>query len=48
MITGKQKWLLGLASLASLMVALVVSTPLSTIRRHDVSETRAVNLGPDR
>jgi len=28
--------------------ALVVSTALSTIRLHDLSETRAVNLGPDR
>jgi hypothetical protein len=37
--------------LASVMVALdvlVVSTALSTIRLHDVSETRTVNLGPDR
>ena len=50
-MTGKQKWLLGLTSLASLMVAfdaLVVSTALSTIRLHDLSETRAVNLRPDR
>jgi hypothetical protein len=50
-MTGKQKWVLGLTSLASLMVALdalVVSTALSTIRLHDLSETRAVNLGPDR
>jgi hypothetical protein len=50
-MTGKQKWVLGLASLASPMVALdalVVSTVLSTIRLHDLSETRAVNLGPDR
>jgi hypothetical protein len=37
-------------SLASLVAldALVVSTALSTIRLHDLSETRAVNLGPDR
>ena len=47
-MAGKQKWVLGLTSLAPVMVALVVSTPLSTIRLHDLSETRAVNLGPDR
>ena len=50
-MTGKQKWVLGPTSLASLMVALdalVVSTALRTIRLHDLSETRAVNLGPDR
>ena len=50
-MTGKQKWVLGLTSLASLMVArdaLVVSTVLSTIRLHHLSETRAVNAGPDR
>ena len=50
-MTGKQKWVLGLTSLASLVIALdalVVSTALSTIRLHDLSETRAVNLGPDR
>ena len=79
-MTGKQKWVLGLASLASLIVALdalVFSTALSTIRLHlhasigdaaadrgdaqrasrirsplasavDLSETRAVNPGPDR
>jgi hypothetical protein len=48
-MTGKQKWVLGLTSLASLMVALdalVVSTALGTIRPRDLSETRAVNLGP--
>ena len=41
-MTGKEKWVLGLTSLASLMAALdalVVSTALSTIRRHDLSET---------
>ena len=41
-MTGKQKWVLVLTSLASLMVALdalVVSTPPSTIRLHDLSET---------
>jgi hypothetical protein len=47
-MTGKQKWVLGLTSPASLMVALVGSTALSTIRRHDLRETRAVDLGPDR
>ena len=50
-MTGKQKWLLALTSLASLMVALdalVVSTALSTIPLHDLSLTRAVNLGPNR
>ena len=49
-MTGKHKWVLGLTSPASLVAldALVVSTALSTIRLHDLSETRAVNLGPDR
>ena len=79
-MTGKQKWVLGLTSLASLIVALdalVCSTALSTMRLHlhasigdtaadrgdarranrirsplasafDLSETRAVNPGPDR
>ena len=50
-MTVKQKWVLGLRSLASLMVALdplVISTALSAIRLHDLSETRAVDLGPDR
>jgi hypothetical protein len=49
--TGKQKRVLGLTSLASLMVArdaLVVSIVLRTIRPHDLSETRAVSLGPER
>jgi hypothetical protein len=50
-MTAKQRWVLGPTSLASQMVAieaLVFSTALSTIRMHDLSETRAVNLGPDR
>ena len=50
-MTAKQTWLLGSTSLASVMVArdaLVVSTALSTIRLHDLSETRAVKPGPDR
>jgi hypothetical protein len=50
-MTGKQKWVLGPTSLASVTVALdvlVVSTALSMIRLHDLSETCAVNLGPDR
>ena len=50
-MTGKQKWVFGCTSLASLTVALdalVVSTVLSRIRLHDLSETRAVNPGPDR
>ena len=50
-MTAKQKWVLGPTSLASQMVALdalAVSTPLSTIRLHDLSETRAVAPGPDR
>ena len=50
-MTAKQRWVLGPTSLASQLVALdalVVSTPLSTIRLHDLSETRAVDLGPDR
>ncbi len=50
-MTAKQRWVLGPTYLASVMVALdvlVVSTALSTIRLHDLSETRAVNLGPDR
>ena len=50
-MTAKQTWLLGSTSLASVMVALdalVVSTALSTIGLHDLSETRAVSLGPDR
>ena len=43
-MTAKQRWVLGPTSLASLMFALdalVVSTALSTIRLHDLSETRA-------
>jgi hypothetical protein len=43
-MTAKQRWVLGPTSLASQMVALdalVVSTALSTIRLHDLSETRA-------
>ena len=50
-MTGKRKLVLELTSPASLMVALdapVVPTVLSTIRLHDPSKTRAVNLGPDR
>ena len=50
-MTAKQRWVLGPTSLASLMFALdalVVSTALSTIRLHDLRETRAVNPGPDR
>jgi hypothetical protein len=49
-MTGKQKWVLGLTSLGALdaLDGLVVWTALSTIRLHDLSETRAVNLGPDR
>ncbi|HZO78632.1 MAG TPA: hypothetical protein VFB39_11360 [Solirubrobacteraceae bacterium] len=42
-MTAKQTWVLGSTSLASVMVALdalVVSTALSTIRLHDLSETR--------
>jgi hypothetical protein len=43
-MTAKQRWVLGPASLAPVMVALdvlVVSTALSTIRQHDLGETRA-------
>jgi len=50
-MTAKQRGVLGSTSLASVMVALdalVVSTTLSTIRLHDLSETPAVNPGPDR
>ena len=50
-MTGKQQSVLGPTSLASVMVALdalVISTALSTIRLHDLRETRAVNPGPDR
>ena len=50
-MTAKQRWVLGPTSSPSLMVgldALVVSTALSTIRLHDLCETRAVNPGPDR
>jgi hypothetical protein len=50
-MTAKQTWVLGSTPLASVTVALdalVVSTALSTIRLHDLSETRAVNPGPDR
>ena len=50
-MTAKQRGALGSTSLASVMVAvdaLLVSTALSTIRLHDLSETRAVNPGPDR
>jgi hypothetical protein len=42
-MTAKQRWVLGPTLLASVMVALdvlVVSTALSTIRLHDLSETR--------
>jgi hypothetical protein len=50
-MTAKQTWVLGSTSLASVRVALdalFVSTALSTIRLHDLGETRAVNPGPDR
>jgi hypothetical protein len=50
-MTAKQRRVLASKSLASVIVALdglVVSTALSTIRLHDLSETRAVNPGPDR
>ena len=50
-MTAKQRWVLGSTSPAPVMVALdalVVSTALSTIRLHELSETRAVNPGPDR
>jgi hypothetical protein len=50
-MTAKQRSALAPTSPASVMVALdvlVVSTALSTIRLHDLSETRAVNPGPDR
>ena len=50
-MTAKQRGALGSTSLASVMVALdalVISTALSTIRLHDLSETGAVNPGPDR
>jgi hypothetical protein len=50
-MTAKQRWVLAPTSLAPVTVALdtlVVSTALSTIRPHDLSETRAVNPGPDR
>ena len=50
-MTPKQRWVLGSTSLASVMVALdapVVSTALTTIRLQELSETPAVNLGPDR
>ena len=50
-MTAKQRWVLGSTSLASVMLALdalVVSTALSTIRLHHLSETRDVNPGPDR
>ena len=43
-MTAKQRWVLGPTSLASQMVALdalVISTALSTIRLHDLSETHA-------
>ena len=43
-MTANQTWVLGPTSLASLMFALdalVVSTALSTILLHDLSETRA-------
>ena len=41
-MTAKQRRVLGSTSLASVMLdALVVSTALSTIRLHDLSETRA-------
>ena len=50
-MSANERWVLGPTSLAPLMVvlhALVASTALSTIRLHDLSETRAVNPGPDR
>ena len=50
-MTAKHRWVLGSTSLAPVMVALdvlVFSVALSTIRLHDLSETRAVNPGPDR
>ena len=50
-MTAKQRRVLGPTSLASLVVALDalgISTALSTTRLHELSETRAVNLGPDR
>ena len=50
-MTAKQRWVLEPTLLASVMVALdvlVVSTALSTIWLHDLSESRAVNLGPNR
>jgi hypothetical protein len=50
-MTGKQRWVLGSTSPASVIVALdalVVSTALSTIRLPDLGGTRAVNPGPDR
>ena len=50
-MTGKQRWVLGSTSPASVIVALdalVVSTALSTIRPQELSETRAVNPRPDR
>jgi len=50
-MTAKQRWVLEPTLLASVMVALdvlVVSTALSTIWLHDLSETRAVNLRPNR
>ena len=43
-MTANQRWMLGPTSLAPVTVALdalVVSTALSTIRPHDLSETRA-------
>ena len=50
-MTAKQRWVLASTAPASVMVALdapVVSTALSTIGLHDLSETRAVNPGPGR
>jgi hypothetical protein len=49
-MTAKQRWVPGSMSLASVMVALdaLVVSQLSTIRLHALSETRAVDLGPDR
>ena len=50
-MTAKQRRVVGSTTLASPMIALdalVVSTAPSTIRLHDLSETRAVNPGPDR
>jgi hypothetical protein len=49
-MAARQRWVLESTSLASLMVALdvLVSTARSTIRLRNLSETHAVNPGPDR